>query len=93
MNVNDFQSRCPKNAHICSMYLKNPNHYVMSAKGYDIVDGKPGVKAIVWNKYGKAYSRIRTQQTKNWTNGIFFQGFLFERDEQFDLILPKYENK
>lgn len=93
MTVNDFQSRCPKNAHISSMYMKSANHYVMSAKGYDIVDGKPGQKAIVWNMHGKAYSRVRTRQTKNWTNGIFFQGFVYERDEKFDLTLPNYENK
>ena len=95
MTVNDFQSRCPQNAHITSMNMKGngTNHCVMSAKGYDLVDGKPGLKAIVWNKFGKAYSRVRTQPTKNWQKGIFFQGFLYERDEEFDLTVPRYENK
>lgn len=93
MTVNDFQTGCPSNAHICSMNMKGANHCVMSAKGIEIVDGKPGPKSIVWNKYGKAYSRVRTRQTQNWTKGIFFQGFVYERDEQFDLKVPKHENK
>ena len=93
MTVNDFQTGCPSNAHITSMNMKGVNHCVMSAKGYNIVEGKPGTKAIVWNKYGKAYSRVRTKQTQNWTKGVFFQGFIYERDEQFDLKVPKHENK
>lgn len=93
MTVSDFQSRCPQNAHISSINMKGKNLCVMSAKGFDVVDGKPGLKAIVWNKFGKAYSRVRTQKTKNWTKGIFFQGFLYERDEEFDLTVPRYENK
>lgn len=93
MTVNDFQTGCPQNAHITSMNMKGANHTVMSAKGYNIENGEPGLKAIVWNKYGKAYSRVRTRQTQNWTKGIFFQGFVYERDEQFDLTLPKHEDK
>lgn len=95
MTVNDFQTGCPQNAHITSVNMKGSgtNHCVMSAKGYNVVDGKPGVIAIVWNKYGKAYSRVRTKQTQKWTKGVFFQGFVYERDEKFDLKVQKHENK
>lgn len=93
MTVNDFQNGCPKNAHICSINMKGANHCVMSAKGHDVVDGKPGLKAIVWNRFGKAYSRVRTQKTKNWTKGIYFQGYTYERDEDFDLKVVGNESR
>ena len=85
MKMNDFLDGCPQGAHIYGFNFVGKEMEVVSAKGYDCIEGKPGKKAIVWDKFGRAYSRVRTEKTKNWKRGIYFQGFLYGRDDKFDI--------
>ena len=85
MTMQEFLDGCPDGAHIYGFNFDGKDLEVVSAKGYDSIDGKPGNKAIVWDKLGKAYSRVRTEKTKNWKKGVYFQGFLYGRDEKFDI--------
>lgn len=99
MKVQDFESNCPKNAHLSSFNLGKEQE-VVSAKGYNIVAGDnqhgggqiPGTLSLVWNKFGEAYSReMAIRESTNFeelNRVIIFDGQVYQRDKRYDFKFP-----
>lgn len=94
MKMDEFINGCPITAHITGFNFGKELE-VRSAKGCDIKDGKPGNLAIVWNKYGKAYTRKRTEnlRLKDFSTFIYFHGQYYGRNKKFDIKFEKEEKK
>lgn len=95
MKIEDFEKNCPSNAHISGINL-NKEKQVLSARGYNILDygkqgkGKiPGTLALVWNKFGEAYSRDMELNDptsfRERNRVIVFEDKAYQRDPQFDI--------
>lgn len=94
MQIKDFETHCPLNAHLSHFNLKGHEQQVVSAKGYDLDDkGIPGFLSLVWNEHGKAYSRNMAEQPgtnfQEMNHVITYDGQVYHRDSRFDIHFPR----
>jgi hypothetical protein len=94
MQIIDFETHCPLNAHLSHFNLKGHEQTVVSAKGYNLDEkGIPGTLSLVWNEHGEAYSRNMTAEPstdfREMNRVITYDGQVYKRDTTYDIHFPK----
>jgi len=98
MTIQEFETYCPKNAHLSHFNLRGKERTVVSAKGYNIADnGIPGPLSLVWNEHGEAYSRNMAEAPdsclREMNRVITYGGQVYKRDMRFDIPFPHGKDK
>ena len=93
MQIIDFETHCPLNAHLSHFNLKGHEQTVVSAKGYNLdAKGIPGTLSLVWNERGEAYSRNMTAAPstdfREMNRVITYAGQASPTDRRTDLKSP-----
>lgn len=90
--VKDFEKVKPDDVAFSQMLFKGGN--ISSVLGYDLVRNQRGNLSLIWDRDGHAWSRNITAKDgpdymplngKNVLNIYRHEGFLFFRDNRFDL--------
>ena len=98
MQIIDFETHCPLNAHLSHFNLKGHEQTVVSAKGYNLDEkGIPGTLSLVWNEHGEAYSRNMTADPstdfREMNRVITYDGQVYKRDTTYDIHFPTKEKE